>query len=118
MHVGSLFAPILAPVAVYAVTRNRSEFVSAHALRAIKEWVFLKLGLFVAAAISITYTITRLIDLYHKDWQGFSIWEFLLRFAIGYVLLTILGLATALISIVQAAKAWRGDWPRGVAAKR
>lgn len=113
MHVGSLFAPILAPVAVYAVNRNRSQFVASHAMKAIKEWLVLKVALLAAAIVSLTYTIVRLINLYKNDWQGFSIWEFLIRFAIGYLVLTILGAITALITCVQAVQAWRGMWPRG-----
>jgi hypothetical protein len=113
MHVGSVFAPILAPAVGYAVSPHRSPFVAAHSLRAVKEWLVLNVCLLVAAIASISYTAYRLWDLYQKDWQGFSITEFLLRFLIGYVLLAILGFVTMLVSFRQAWRAYRGDWPRG-----
>jgi uncharacterized Tic20 family protein len=112
MHVSSLFAPILAPAAVYVISRKKSEFVAAHSLRAIKEWLVLNVSLLVVGAVSLSYTIYRLIDLYNKNWEGFSIWEFLLRFLIGYILLSILGFFMAIITIGQALQAYKGRWPK------
>ena len=109
MHVGSILAPIVAPVACYVISFRRSSFVSAHSLKAMKEWLVLNLTLLLVGVCSISYTIYRLVDLYHKDWKGFSIWEFFLRFAVGYVLFAILGFVTAVISIRQAIKAYRGE---------
>jgi hypothetical protein len=117
MHVGSIFAPVLAPVAVYAISRNRSNFVAAHAWGAIREWLFLKLTLLAVGTVSLIYTITRLVQYYQADWQGFSIWEFLLRFAVGYILLNIVGLIVTALSILQAVRAWKGHWPRYLARK-
>jgi uncharacterized Tic20 family protein len=112
MHVGSLFAPILAPAVVYVLSRNRSQFVAAHSLGAIKEWLVLNISLLVIGCISLSYTIYRLVDLYNKNWEGFSISEFLLRFLIGYILLSILGFFMAIITIGQALQAYRGRWPK------
>jgi hypothetical protein len=114
MHIGSIFAPVLAPVAVYAVARNRSPFVAAHAWGAIREWLLLKITLLAVGTASLIYTITRLVHYYRADWQGFSIWEFLLRFALGYLLLNVLGLIVSALSMLQAVRAWNGHWPRSV----
>src|SRR5690349_6235524 len=95
MHVSSLFLPFVAPALFLALHHRRSEFVRSHSLTALKEAVVTKLLLVVAFVVSASYTIYRLLSMYQADWKGFSLSEFLLRFAIGYIALAVFGLLTA-----------------------
>lgn len=111
MHIASIFFPILAPAVVFALAGN-SKFIKSHSYQAIFETVVLKVSVFIVGAISLIYTITRLWHYYQIDWQGFSIWPMLARFAIGWILFAILEVVNTIISIMQAYHAMQGMWPR------
>jgi hypothetical protein len=111
MHLATIPAPIVAPLIGLAIAR-KSRYVTAHALQALYETFALNVALGAVMFCSFVDTLTRLWTLYHNDWQGFSLTEFLLRFLIGWLLLTILGGLNAIVSIVQALNANTGRWPR------
>ena len=111
MHVATIPAPIVAPL-VGLVAARKSRYVRAHALQALYETVILNIALAVVMTCSFIYTLTRLWTFYQNDWQGFSLTEFLLRFLVGWILLSILAGINAIVSIRQALKANAGHWPR------
>ncbi len=111
MHVAAIFAPIWGPL-VGAAVAGRSRYVRAHALQALYETLLLNLLLGVAMVCSLIYSISRLWYHYQTDWQHFSWTEFLLRFAIGWLILGLLALINAVLSIRAAVKANAGVWPK------
>lgn len=118
MHVASIFFPLLGPAVAYVAFGRSSRFVRAHSLQAIYETIVLNVVLFVVGAISVCYTAFRLWNLYQHHWQGFSWVEFVVRFAVGWVLLTVLGLINTAISVRQALLALQGNWPKRSLATR
>lgn len=111
MHVASIFFPILAPAIVFALSGN-SKFIKSHSYQAIFETVALKVLVFLAGAISLTYTAVRLWTFYQNNWEGFSLWPMLARFAIGWIILALLEVANTIVSIRQAYHAVLGNWPK------
>lgn len=112
VHIGAIFAPLIVPIVAYVVTRNKREFVAAHARQSLTETIVLNVLLGAAMLCSTAYTVWRLWNFYQNDWQDFSIWEFIVRFIVGWVLLGILWVVNLIVSIVQALQALRGKWPR------
>lgn len=110
MHIGSIFAPILVPAVVYVLSR-RISFVRSHAFQALYETIVLNILLFVVGTVSLCYTAFRLWNFYQNDWQGFSWFEMVVRFAVGWLLLGLLGLINTAISLRQAYQAYQGEWP-------
>jgi hypothetical protein len=117
IHISSIPAPIWGPAIGWLLVKNWSPFAKAHAVKAVRDELFLKLGLLVSGAISLTYTITKLIGYAQNDWQGFVWWEFVLRAGIGWLIVIILGVITTIVSIFEAKSAFSGAWPKSMIKK-
>jgi hypothetical protein len=111
VHVGSIFAPIWVPAIAWVIFR-KSVYVASHARKAIFGFLALKVGLLIVGTASLIYTLSRLWTLYQNDWQGFSLLEFGGRFLVGWILLSLVGVVTTVISIAEAHGALKGRWPR------
>ncbi len=112
VHIGAIFAPLIVPIVAYVVTRGKREFVAAHARQSLVETIVLNVLLGVALVCSTAYTIYRLLNYYQNDWQDFDLWEFVIRFVVGWILLGILWLINLFVSIAQAVGALNGKWPK------
>jgi hypothetical protein len=111
MHLASIVAPFIAPAVAGAVW-CRSPFVAAHARRAFVEAVWTKLLLVSIAAVSIAVSLWQAYGLYQNDFEGWSIWPVLAKFALVWLVLTVLGLINAALGIRAAMAAYRGELPR------
>src|SRR5688572_27805737 len=111
MHLATIPAPIWGPLVGLAIS-PKSRFVRAHALQALYETLLLNLLLGIAMICSLIYSITRLWHHYQTDWVNFSWTEFLLRFAVGWLLLGTLWLINCIQALRAAARANAGTWPR------
>jgi uncharacterized Tic20 family protein len=111
MHVGTIFAPVLAPAVVWAVYRD-SPFVRAHARRSLTETLLLQGLLLVVGICSLAYTAWSLYGHYQTNWEGFSLWPMMARAAAAWILLSILELVNTVTALASALRAYRGEWPK------
>lgn len=112
VHVSSIPWPLLGPLVGVLVFGKSNKFVRAHALQALLDTILFNCLIFLAMGASLTYSVIRIIHYINTNWADFSWQEFLARFLIGWILLAIFGLVNTVISLTQAASAWRGNWPR------
>lgn len=110
-HIVSIFTPLWGPLIGWVALRKKSRYVSTHCYQALMETIALNICLFTAALISLCFSLYRVWGYWQNNWEGFNIWEFLLRFAIGWIIVAILGVITTIISVVQAWRAYQGEWP-------
>lgn len=111
MHLASIPAPFVSPMVGLILFKN-SRYVCAHSFQALYEAAALKALLVIATICSLAYTLTQLWHHYQTDWQDWNWTTFLLRIAIGWILVTILGFITTIQAVVAAGKAHSGSWPR------
>lgn len=111
MHVGSAFAPILAPLVALAVIRN-SEFLQQHAKHSLRDTLVLKATVAVLGLFSLAYSLIALYAQYENNWQGFSIWPIVAKAIIVFALLSILETYNLFLALRDAGKAYAGAWPR------
>lgn len=111
MHLAAILAPFVAP-AVAGVVWGRSPFVAAHARRAFVEALWTKLLLVAIGAVSIAVSVWQAYGLYQRDFEGWSIWPVLAKFALVWVVLTVLGVINAVVGVRAAGAAYRGELPR------
>ena len=112
MHIASIFFPILAP-AITFVLAGKSRFVRSHSYQAIFETLVLKASVFIVGAISLTMTIITLWHHYqNNDWQNFSWTAAIVKFLVGWILFAILEIFNTIVSVMQAARALGGTWPK------
>ncbi len=111
MHLSTIPAPIWGPLVGMAIA-GKSGYVRSHALQALYETILLNILLGIAMVCSLLYSLLRLWYHYQTDWVNFSWTEFLLRFAIGWLLLGLLALINAFQAIRAASKAHAGEWPK------
>lgn len=106
-HASGIFFPFLGPVVVL-VLKGKSRFVKAHALHAIIGMLLLDLFLLIVGAISLTFSIMNLYRHYQENWENFSIWQLILRSAITWAILGLIGVVNTMLNAVQALRAWNG----------
>ena len=111
MHLATIPAPIWGPLVGIAVA-GKSRYVRAHALRALYETLLLNVLLGIAMICSLAYSISRLWYHYQTDWVNFSWTEFLLRFAVGWLILGLLAFVNMVQAVRAASKANAGVWPK------
>lgn len=117
VHLVSLFAPLWGPLIGVVVARGRSRYVEVHAWKALKEYFLLTLAYLIYGGISITFFLIRLYQLYQDDWQNIPWGQFILRFAIGWVVFFLIGIVLLVLNLIQAWRAWQGEWPKSEVRK-
>lgn len=113
MHVASIFFPYVAPAIAYFVFRGRSRFVAVHALQAFFEALILNIVLIIGLAISLAFTIVKIVELIQTQGQSFSwdmVWQALIKAVATYVILALVSLWYTIASVVQALQALDGRW--------
>lgn len=111
MHLASIVAPFIAP-AVAGMLWGRSSFVAAHAHRAFVEAIWSKLLFVAIAAVSIGLSLWQAYGLYQRDFRDWSIWTMVIKFAVVWLIVTILGLINTAVGIRAAMAAYRGELPK------
>lgn len=107
MHLATIIAPILAPLAVWAL--SRSPFVIAHARRSLAETLVIQALVLVAIIVSLSYSILSLYGHYQTDWKDFSIWPIFARAAVGWIILSLLEIANMISAFRHALRAYSGS---------
>jgi hypothetical protein len=112
IHIISIPAPLWGPLLAGLIMKSRSRYAEVHAWKALREHIILSACLLVWGTGSLIFTLTRLYGHWQNDWATFNPWEFLIRFAIGWIILTILTGIVTVLSVIQAWGAWQGSWPK------
>ena len=116
VHVGAIFAPILFPIGAYLFARKKAVYVAAHARQSLVETLWLNVFIGLAIVISLSFTIAHVIHVYQEGLENVDWVKELLsagiKILISYLLLLLLGFINTIVSIGQAIKAYRGEWPK------
>ena len=120
IHISSIFAPLWGPALGWLILHKRSRFAAAHAVTALVEELVLKALLFIALAISTVYSVTRFVATWNAKAPEATFWdvtvqffsESWLRMLIGFLVVLILGVIMTIVSVVQAKRAFGGEWPK------
>lgn len=112
VHVVSLFAPLWGPLIGGIVAKGRSRYVEVHAWKALKEYFLLSLAYLIYGAISITFFLVKVYQFYQNDWQDIPWVQLILRFAVGWVIFFLIGIVLFILNVLQAWRAWQGEWPK------
>ena len=116
VHAGAIFAPILFPIGAMLFTRKKSEYVYSHARQSLVETLWLNVFLGIAIVVSLSFTVAHFWELYQGGFEGVNWWVELGKAAgkvlISYILMWILGFFNMIVSILQALKAFQGEWPK------
>jgi uncharacterized membrane protein len=112
MHLGTIPAPIIAPICGLVIGGMKSKYVRAHALQSLYETLLVNLLLGIAMVVSFSYTLYSLWILYQNDWQGWDWRSFILRFVVGWIILGALWLYNMISALRQAQRAMQGQWPK------
>lgn len=112
VHISSIFWPLIGPLVGWALFAKSKPYVAAHAKQALLETIVLNVCLFLVGLASFTYTVFRIVHFVQTNWKDFSWQEFVVRFIVGFIVLSILQIVNIVISLNQARKAFKGDWPK------
>lgn len=109
-HVSGIFFPFFGPLVVF-LFGNKYRYVRYHALHALIGMLLLNIFLFILGAISITISLVGLWRQYQENFQHFEWWPIILKSVLTWVILGLIGLVNTVVNIVQAIKAYQGQWP-------
>ena len=116
VHVGAIFAPILFPIGAMLFTRKKSDYVHSHARQSLVETLWLNVFLGIAIVVSLSFTVAHFWELYQNGFEDVNWWTELWKAAgkvlISYILMWMLGFINMIVSILQALKAFQGEWPK------
>ena len=122
VHVGAIFAPILFPIGAYLFARKKAVYVAAHARQSLVETLLLNVFIGLAIVVSLSFTIAHIVHLYQEGVENIDwIKELLsagIKMLVSYLLLALLCFINTVVSIVQAIKAYQGEWPKSWKKKR
>lgn len=110
-HLSGIFFPFLGPFCFWLFAAQ-SRFVRFHSLHALVGALLLNLLLFTLGAISITLSLVSLYRNYQEGWQHFNIWQVLLKSAVTWLVIALIGLANTIANVFQARGAFQGDTPQ------
>lgn len=111
MHIATIFFPLIAPL-VALIIFQKSPFVKAHAMRSLKETIVIQVLVFVAAIVSLSYTIVSLWRHCQENWQHFSLIPILVKFIVVWAALGLLEVFNTISALRAAHRASRGEWPK------
>ena len=109
-HASGIFLPFIGPASAYLIG-GKSRYVRYHALHALVGMLLLNAFLFTAGAISIGFSVYNLWRHYQEDFQNFEWWPIILKSAITWIVILLIGLANTVANAIQAYRAYHGRWP-------
>lgn len=110
-HASGIFFPLLGPIIVFAVG-NKSKYVRYHALHSFIGMLLLNIVLLTLGAISIGYSLYNLYEHYQEEFKNFVWWHVLVKSVAVWIVLALIGLVNTVVNIVQAIRAYNGQWPK------
>lgn len=116
VHVGDIFFPIIFPLGAMIFSRKKSDYVYSHARQAIIETLWVNVFLGIAIVVSLSFSIAHFWELYQNGFEDVDWWveggKAALKFLIGWILMAILGFINMITAVLQAIKAFQGEWPK------
>ncbi|MBX3118761.1 MAG: DUF4870 domain-containing protein [Fimbriimonadaceae bacterium] len=106
-HASGIFFPFMGPIVVL-VLKGKSRFVKSHALHALIGTLLLDAFLILLGIISLTYSIISLYRHYQENWENFNIWHVIIRSAVTWIIIGLIGICNTILNLVQAIRAWNG----------
>lgn len=110
-HASGIFFPLLGPIVVFFVGR-KSKYIRYHALHSFVGMLLLNIVLLTLGAISLGYSLYNLYQHYQENFENFVWWHVLVKSVAVWVVFALIGLVNTVVNIVQAMRAYRGEWPR------
>lgn len=110
-HASGIFFPLLGPIIVFAVG-SKSKYVRYHAMHSFIGMLLLNLVLFTLGAISLGYSLYNLYQHYQEEFKNFVWWHVLVKSVAVWIVLALIGLANTVVNIIQAIRAYNGQWPK------
>lgn len=114
VHVLSIFFPLTAAGIAYLIFHKGKPYVAAHAIGAFMDEIVLKTILFISGVISLGFTITKVVSMVQNGENLFTwdmVWQTVLKMAISWAIVAVIGFIVTLLSIRQAYMAYKGHWP-------
>jgi uncharacterized membrane protein len=116
-HLSSIPFPVFGPIVTY-ILGSRSRFVRFHALHALIGMLLLNTFLFALGAISVILSIVNLCRQYQENFVHFEWWPVILKSAVTWLILLLIGAINLVVNFIQAKKAYDGNrFETGLAAK-
>lgn len=112
-HIGGIFFPYLAPIVAVALSWRRSRFVQVHALESLFEAMLLSLFALLVFAVSLAISLPALFELLRTRGESFEwsmVWTALIKSALVWVGLALVGLWYMIRSVLDAIQAMKGEW--------
>lgn len=120
-HIGGIFFPYLAPIVGLAVSWKGSRFVRVHAMQGLFEAVFLSLFTVLVLAVSLAISLPGLLELLRTRGESFEwsmVWAALVKSAVVWAGLALVGLLYTVRSVLDAMQALRGEWRPSILSGR
>ncbi len=109
-HLSGVFFPFFGPLAFFMFS-GKHRFAKYHSLHALVGMLILNFFLFTAGAISLGFSLYNLWQQYQQDFKNFEWWPMLLKSAITWIVLLLIGVVNTIVNIVQAIRAYQGKVP-------
>ncbi|MBI5706868.1 MAG: hypothetical protein HZC36_07750 [Armatimonadetes bacterium] len=113
VHLLGIVGPIWLPLLAWAFAKPFSAFVSAHAWRELRDAMVWKAFLLLVMAVSLSFSVARIVHHFQTGWQEFSWEEVATRAAISLAVFLVLWTWNLVQAILAARAAWMGRWPKG-----
>jgi uncharacterized Tic20 family protein len=120
-HIAGIFFPYLAPIVALALSCKRSRFVQIHALESLFEAIALTVFTVVVFAVSLAISLPGLLELLRSRGESFEwsmVWAALIKSAIVWIGLVLVGLWYTIRSALDALQAIRGEWKPSLVSGR
>lgn len=117
-HGLAIFFPYLGPLIVLLLF-NKSPYVRFHSVWALIGQLAYTFWLIVFIGANLGYSIFRLIQMNDQGFEWSDLWGILIKSIVVYLLLALFGLVNTISNVVQAIRAFPGDYwgGRGWTAK-
>ena len=120
-HVAGIFFPYLAPIVALALSWKRSRFVQIHALESLFEAITLTVFTVLVFAVSLAISLPGLLELLRSRGESFEwsmLWAALIKSALVWVGLALVGLWYTIRSVLDAVQAMKGEWKPSIVSGR
>ena len=111
-HLVSIPLPFLGPI-FFLATQRRSKFVVLHAAQALFEAIILSSVLFVATAISVIISLSKVWEAIQTRGESLTwslLWETLIKAGATWVILGVISAFYFVSSLLDARRASQGKW--------
>lgn len=110
-HVSGVFFPFFGPLVAFIVG-SKSPYVRYHALHALIGMLLLNVFLIAIGVISLSISLYNLWQQYQENFKNFEWWPIILKSAVTWIILALIGLTNTVVNIIQGIRAYGGQLPK------